>query len=76
MSRKKLFKEDVVVSCRFDLECHRRLKDIASVETICSGVLVSTQDLIRFAVNSMYTDNERLRDAMINLRKYKREKWY
>ena len=75
MSRKKLFKDDVVVSCRFESECYRRLKDIAALETIYSGAQISALDLIRYAVDYVYTDNDRLRDAVMKMRKYTRNKW-
>jgi hypothetical protein len=63
MARHSNFKNSLVVSTRFEEEEYQKVKDIAALETITTGRLVTAQELIRDAVSFVYGDNERLREC-------------
>lgn len=52
-----------VVSVRIDKKLHAMLKDIAALESSYTGRLVTAQQLIRNALQYVYSDNERLREC-------------
>lgn len=66
--RKPLFKKEIVVRMRFDEPTYLRLRDIAALESIHQGKIISSAELIRQAVNFVYEDNERLREAFRRIR--------
>lgn len=53
----------MVVSIRFELEEYLHVQGIAELEANNTGKKVSTQQLIRDAVQYVYGDNERLREC-------------
>lgn len=61
--RKPLFKRTLVVSTRIDADEYQRVQEIAALETINTGRLVTAQELIRDAITFVYGDNERLREC-------------
>lgn len=63
MSRKSDFRKTLVVSVRIEEDDYLRVKEIADVESYHTGKYVSAQDLIRDAINYVYSDNERLREC-------------
>lgn len=63
MARPCSLNENMVVSVRIETEMYQLLHDIAALESINSGRKVSFQELIRNALNFVYTDNERLREC-------------
>ena len=63
MSRKSDFKKTLVVSVRIEEEDYLRVKEIADIESYKVGKYISAQDLIRDAINYVYSDNERLREC-------------
>lgn len=63
VGRPKGFKKCVVVSIKFEADEFEKVKDIAALETINSGKIVSAHQLIRDAVRFVYGDNERLREC-------------
>lgn len=63
MARRPKLEENQVVSTRIEKSMYQMLNDIAALETINTGRKVAVQDLIRNALNYVYTDNERLRES-------------
>ena len=63
MARKPKLEENQVVSTRIEKSMYQMLYDIAALETLNTGKKVAVQDLIRNALNYVYTDNERLRES-------------
>lgn len=63
MARPVLLEDSFVVSARIEKRMYDMLHDIAALESINSGRKVSVQELIRNALNYVYTDNERLRES-------------
>lgn len=63
MARKNHLDENLVISTRIEKEMYQMLNDIAALETINSGKKVTVQELIRNALEYVYTDNERLRES-------------
>jgi len=63
MARPPLMHTTLVVSCRFEYEDYMRVQEIAALETINSGKVITAQELIRNAVTFVYGDNERLRES-------------
>ncbi len=63
VGRPKMFKETLVISVRFESEDYERVRDIAALETLQSGKLVTANELIRDAVSYVYGDNEKLREC-------------
>ncbi len=63
MARHSSFKNSLVVSTRFEADEYQKVKDIAALETINTGRIVTAQELIRDAVSFVYGDNERLREC-------------
>lgn len=63
MGRPISIKNSIVVSTRFNAEEYQKVKDIAALESINTGRIVTAQELIRDAVKFVYGDNERLREC-------------
>lgn len=61
--RNPLFKKSSVVSTRIETGFYQMIKDIAVLETVNTGKLVTAQELIRDALYFVYGDNERLREC-------------
>ncbi len=70
MSRPTKFKKCIVASVRFEEAEYKKVQDIAALESISSGRKISAQDLIRDAVNFVYSDNERLRESFRRSREH------
>jgi hypothetical protein len=63
MGRRKSLEDNTVVSARIEKSMYDVLHDIAALETINSGKVVTIQELIRNALDFVYSDNERLREC-------------
>lgn len=63
MARPNTLDENIVVSVRIEKTMYSMLHDIASLESISTGRVVTVQELIRGALQFVYTDNERLRES-------------
>jgi len=63
MARPKSLGETMVVSVRMTTDMYSMLQDIAALETINTGRTVAMQELIRGALEFVYSDNERLRES-------------
>jgi hypothetical protein len=63
MSRKINLKPNLVISVRIEVDMSNMLHDIAALESINSGQHITVQELIRNALNYVYSDNERLREC-------------
>ena len=63
MGRTKILSDTMVISTRIEKEIYCILCDIAAMETITTGKIVSVQELIRKAVKFTYRDNEMLREC-------------
>lgn len=61
--RHKLFKDSVVVSVRFEESEYDRVREIAALESLHSGKIVTANELIRDAVAFVYGENEKLREC-------------
>lgn len=61
--RPKGFKKSITVSIKFEEAEFEKVKDIAALETLNTGRIVSAHQLIRDAVSFVYGDNERLREC-------------
>lgn len=68
--RPSKFKRSLVISVRFEEEEYRRVQDIAALETINTGRIVTAQELIRDSVTFVYSDNERLRECFRRTRNH------
>jgi hypothetical protein len=55
--------ETTIVSVRMTKNMYVLLKDIAGLESIQTGNIISVQELIRNALSYVYSDNERLREC-------------
>ena len=55
--------KEAVVNVRFDYDSYERIKEIAQLESVYSGKLVTACELIRQACNFVFEDNERLRES-------------
>lgn len=76
MGRKKLDPNVEVISIRFPADDINHLREIAALETLNTGFLVTSAELIRQAVRFVYEDNERLRESFrrakqVRAREYK-----
>lgn len=63
MGRLKTLEDNYVVSVRIEKKIFHLLQDIAALESMNTGKTVSMQEIIRNALNYVYTDNERLRES-------------
>ena len=74
MARPNSLAENVVVSTRIEKEMYSMLQDLAALESINSGRVVTVQELIRGALHFTYSDNERLRESFRRSRAHVRKK--
>ena len=51
------------VSVRICSEMYETIKEIAALETLSTGKIITTNQLIRDALQFVYGDNERLRES-------------
>lgn len=63
MGRHMSLNDNMVVSVRIEKDMHQILHEIASLESLQTGRVVSVNELIRNAIEYVYTDNERLREC-------------
>jgi hypothetical protein len=63
MGRKKMLPNTVVISIRLNEDDWNRVREIAALETLNTGRVVSSHELIRQAIKFVYDDNERLRES-------------
>jgi hypothetical protein len=75
MARPCTLEDSVVVSVRMERESYRQLHDLAALETLNTGRVVSVVELIRNAVKYVYEDNERLREAFRRSRSHVNKKY-
>lgn len=62
MARVKM-RDSTVINMRIEQEFYNRLKDIAAAESLIRDTHLPVSELIRNAVEFVYTDNERLREC-------------
>jgi len=70
MARPNSLPENVVVSTRIEKDMYSMLQDIAALESLNTGRVVTVQELIRGALHFVYSDNERLRESFRRSRSY------
>jgi hypothetical protein len=70
MARPTLFKNSKVISTRLESDFYQILQEIAALETINTGRVVTCQELIRNALKFVYSDNERLRECFRRSREH------
>jgi hypothetical protein len=70
MARPTLFKNSKVISTRMEADFYTILQEIAALETINTGRVVTCQELIRNALMFVYGDNERLRECFRRSREH------
>ncbi len=63
MGRKRELQKIMVISIRFEEELYHMIQELASLETLHTGKVVTASQLIREAASYVYTDNERLREC-------------
>ena len=63
MGRPQILDDNLVISTRITKQMYSLLNDIAALESMNSGKKVSIQELIRGALEYVYSDNERLRES-------------
>jgi hypothetical protein len=63
MARPTTLNENQVVSTRIEKTMYQTLHDLASLESLNSGKVVTVQELIRNALSYVYSDNEHLRES-------------
>ena len=63
MGRRPSIKNMIVLSIRFDEEVFSKVQEIAELESQVYGKQISAHELIRSAVEWVYGDNERMREA-------------
>lgn len=63
MARPMALDDNMVVSVRIEKGIYTMLQELASLETLHAGRVVSVNELIRNAINFTYSDNERLREC-------------
>ncbi len=63
MGRKKTAADTVVVSLRISEADWMRMREIAALETLNTGKIVTSHELIRQAIRFVYDDNERMRES-------------
>ena len=69
MARPKLYKHEQIVNLRLDGELYSLVKDLAAFESIHTGQVITIQNLIRYAIQYVYSDNERMRECFRRTRK-------
>lgn len=62
--------ENTVISVRIEKKMYQMLKDIAALETLNTGRMVTVNELIRNSLDFTYSDNERLRECFRRSRSY------
>lgn len=63
MARPNSLGETMVVSVRMETDMYSMLQDLAALETINTGRVVTIQELVRGALQFTYSDNERVRES-------------
>lgn len=63
MVRPNLLDDNAVISTRIEKKVYNMLQDIAALQTMTTGRKVTVQELIRNALNFVYTDNENMREC-------------
>lgn len=63
IGRQPLFKKTSVVSTRIEANFYQLIKEIAALETVTKGRLITAQELIRDALYYVYGNGERLREC-------------
>lgn len=71
LGRKRISKDDCVISLRLDPAVWQKLKDFAHLMSQYGHKVTSGQELIRMAIKWSFEDNERLRDLFRQQRELK-----
>lgn len=66
--------KETVVSVRFDHELYDHIKEIATLESVYTGRVVTASELIRQACAFVFEDNERLRESFRRARAHLRKR--
>lgn len=75
MARPIKVPDSVTVSVRLEHSMYDMLKEIAALETLATGRVISTNQLIRDCLEYMYNDNERLRDCFKRSREHQNKRY-
>ena len=70
MARPNSLGETMIVSVRIGTDMYSMLQDLSALETINTGRPVTIQELVRGALQFVYSDNERLRESFRRTRSY------
>lgn len=63
MARPVKIQDSITVSVRIESAMYEILKEISALETLATGKVISTNQLIRDCLEFMYSDNERMREC-------------
>ncbi len=66
--------KESIVNIRFDYDSYERIKEIARLETVYSGRVITACELVRQACNFVFEDNERLRESFRRARSHLHKK--
>ena len=75
MARKTKFSKQTVASIRFEEELYTLMIDLAHLETVRTGSVVTASQLVREACSFVYEDNDRLRECFRRARSSARRKF-
>jgi predicted DNA-binding ribbon-helix-helix protein len=75
MSRPVIVKDAICVSVRIESELYEMIKEIAALETLSTGRIITTNALIRDALRYVYEDNERMRESFRRSRASQSERY-
>ncbi len=75
MARPILVPDSISISVRLESQMYDMVREIAALETLSTGRLVSTNSLIRDAIHYTYGDNERLRESFRRSRAAQSERY-
>ncbi len=65
----------ITVNIRMSQQEYEKVKEIAALETIAQRKVISTHELIRRAVEFVYGDNERMREAFRRAKRMSCKVW-
>lgn len=75
MARPIKVPDSVTVSVRIESGMYDMLKEISALETLATGTVISTNQLIRDCLNYMYSDNERMRECFRRSREQQKKRY-
>lgn len=75
MARPILVPDSISISIRLESHMYDVVREIAALETLSTGKIISTNALIRDAIHFVYGDNERLRESFRRSRAAQSERY-